>query len=245
MLPFYASKGRANNGFSSLGNAYAFKWTGSGIVNPGLQTAQAMKAMRWIVASCSEPLAVLNLVLLTKPATSSCISIYACLQHPAAQCLLSLSRNACQFNVPELLHDACLVDGCLHGPALQVVVVANQAGLAMYMPAWPDLHAGLRAALATCNIHRYTLHAVSSVYRAFIDQPCATGASRLQLPFSKPCMADCHRPLVSPIARCRKLLLYPLLCALMLTPLCTQMAARRAHQCLQLGFILARATVLV
>ena len=52
LLPFYASKGRADDGFSSLGNAYAFKWTGSGIVNPGLRTAQAMKAMRWAIASC-------------------------------------------------------------------------------------------------------------------------------------------------------------------------------------------------
>ena len=141
LLPFYASKGRADDGFSSLGNAYAFKWTGSGVVNPGLQTAQAIKAMWWAIASCYEPVPVLKLVLLPKPATSSCISI--CLQHPAAQCLLTLPRNACQFTVPELLHDACLVDECLPGPALQVVVVANQAELAMYMPAWPHLHAGL------------------------------------------------------------------------------------------------------
>ena len=83
-----ASKGRADDRFASLGNVYAFKWTGSGIVNSGLQTAQAIKAMRWAIASCYEPLPVLNLVLLPKPAISPCISVR--LQHPAAQCLLTL-----------------------------------------------------------------------------------------------------------------------------------------------------------
>ena len=116
--------------------------TASGIVNPGLQTAQAIKAMRW--ASYYEPIPVFSLVLVPKPATSSSIS--ECLQHPAAQCLLTLPRNACRFSVPDLLHDACLADGCLPGPALQVVVAGKQAGLAMYMSDWPDLHAGLRAA---------------------------------------------------------------------------------------------------
>ena len=43
----------------------------------------------------------------------------------------------------------------------------------MYMLAWP----GLQTALATCKIHQYTLHVVSSVCRAFIDQPCAAGAN--------------------------------------------------------------------
>ena len=51
-IPCYASLCEGDRAFSSLGEAYSFRWTGSGYVNTGLNTEPAIKALRWAIASC-------------------------------------------------------------------------------------------------------------------------------------------------------------------------------------------------
>ena len=70
-IPNYASQHNCDELFSSMGNAYAFKWTGLGFVNPGLQHATTLKAVRWAIASCYDPDPVLNLCVIPAPTRTS------------------------------------------------------------------------------------------------------------------------------------------------------------------------------
>ena len=63
-IPKYASCIQSDKTFSALYNAYAYKWIGSGFVNPGSAADNAFKAVRLAIASCYEDAPVFNLVIM-------------------------------------------------------------------------------------------------------------------------------------------------------------------------------------
>ena len=93
---------------------------------------------------------------------------------------------------------------------------------------------------------RYTLHAVSSFCRAFIDQPCAAGAAFSVAATLEQALHGRLSPAPGLSDRAlQEIALAPSALRFDANPLCTQMAARRAHQCLQLNLNLIQATVLI
>ena len=96
-IPDYASQHNCDDLFSSMCNAYAFKWTGLGFVNPGLQHATTLKAVRWAIASCYDPDPVLNLFIIPAPAQTS--ALQRLLQHPCVHVLVTIPSGTCHFTV--------------------------------------------------------------------------------------------------------------------------------------------------
>ena len=91
-IPAYGSKHAGDQLFSSLGDAYAYRWLGCSFVNPGLVQVQALKAVRWAIASCYEPQATLILLVVPKPIAAS--ALQASLAHPCVQRFVSLPARS-------------------------------------------------------------------------------------------------------------------------------------------------------
>ena len=124
-IPHYGSSRAADAAFGSVGDAYAYKWTGPGLVNPGLGPVQATKAVRWAIASWYEPEPVLNLIVV--PKTPKHPALQASLQHACVQSFndISLPKGCLDLCVLSFLHDRCLQQGTLPEIAIDIVLVAN------------------------------------------------------------------------------------------------------------------------
>ena len=174
-IPMYASKSACDHMFSSIGDAYSFKWLHFGFANPGLTQAQALAAARWAIASCYEPTPVCNLLVVPKaPRTSA---LQATLAHAYVQRLLTIPAGACQFSVPSFMHAHCLKQDCLPTPAIAIYLITNQLGMSHFMARHSDTYIGiLTQALQASSASTFTLHPL-----------LATLSAPHVLPFKLPC----------------------------------------------------------
>ena len=169
-IPSYASHHAGDHLFSSLGDAYSFKWLDSGFVNPGLTQGQAMAAVRWAIASCYEPLPVLNLLVVPKPIRTS--ALQAALMHPCVQHFITMPANCCSLPVPSFLHAHCLEDDRLPAPAVEVLMIANQLGIRKFGTMHSDASICiLKHALVASGAVGFVLHSIHNVPSDLPDLP--------------------------------------------------------------------------
>ncbi len=157
-IPRYASAYANDAHFDALHDAYSYKWTGSGQVNPEYEDADMCKAVKWAVASTYEQDATLNILVL--PDYSGKYGFERLLQHPHVHVLCCIPPNALSFQHPFNWTGRAVEPG--KAPfAVQIVMVANALGLQTYYDA--ERMSYVEAALRALRIPRYNLHLQVSI----------------------------------------------------------------------------------
>ena len=161
-IPTYASINAGDGEFSSLQDAYTYKWLDSGFANPGLTQIRAMAALRWAITTCYEPDPVLNLLIVPQAVRTS--ALQATLSHPCVQHFISLPAGTCTLPVPTFMHAHCLDNQQLPTPAIYVVLVANFPGICRLRNLnLPIINDRLRQALNASGAHASQLHTIHDV----------------------------------------------------------------------------------
>ena len=145
----YATDSAADAPFGALHNAYAQKWTGSGVFHPPHGHNSAQKALRWAVSSTYESKPTFNIgVLVCPPGTKLKL-----IEHERVQVLLHLNHRR---HKPPLTEPTWYMNMRMQYKMpktwdLRIVAVANDTGLSKYADSFA-LRGALRAAAAP---HRY------------------------------------------------------------------------------------------
>ena len=80
------------------------------------------------------------------------------MQHPCVHFMLYLPSATCAFHVPDMLQKHCEKQGKLPQPAVNLLVIANHAGLAQLWPQQPGIvMTKLTESLAAINVRGYSL----------------------------------------------------------------------------------------
>ena len=104
-FPAYASVSHDDSAFLALHDAYSFRWTGTGFVNPGLDQDDVVKAGCTLghiyIASCYEHVPAFNIIVV--PSARMPVALKASLEHACVIPLVRLLARSCAFTMPSTL----------------------------------------------------------------------------------------------------------------------------------------------
>ena len=130
-VPMYATAYPCDTMFGAVHNAYAFKWTGSGVFNPPNSPAAAVKALRWALQSTTESTPVFNIGFIPERKTQADINRLIASDRVHQLCRIAArslqgSHAECWYNDrPEPFKN---------DHSIRVVLVFNDMGLTQLRP---------------------------------------------------------------------------------------------------------------
>jgi hypothetical protein len=131
LLPVCATAHSADAFFGAMHNAYAFKWTGSGIFNPPNSPLAACKAMRWALQSTTEQTPVLNVGLI--PERRDMQDVDRLTDNDRVHQLCRIARKSTLGSHPECWYNDRPAP-FTNDHTIRVMLVFNRAGLAHLRP---------------------------------------------------------------------------------------------------------------
>ena len=131
LLPVYATPHPSDAAFGAIHDAYAFKWTGSGIFNPPNSTAQASKAIRWALQSTTESSPILNVGLI--PERRNMADVDRLCASDRVHQLCRIKAKSVQGCYPDYWYNS-RPDQFLNDQTIRVLLVFNETGLAKVQP---------------------------------------------------------------------------------------------------------------
>ena len=154
LLPMRATAHSADAAFGAVHNAYAFKWTGSGIFNPPNSPLAASKAMRWALQSTTEQTPVLNVGLIPEHRNMGDIDRFTA--NDRVHQLCRIARKSTLGSHPECWYNDRPAP-FKNDHTIRVMLIFNRAGITHLRPdALQTLHDALLSAgaqLLDWNVH--------------------------------------------------------------------------------------------
>ena len=168
LIPGFATAHQEDVVFGSLGDAYTYKWTHSGLITPDFSATAITKALKWAVRSSYESHPTCNVLMIPTPRKSS--SLHGLLQHPSVQLLTAIPARQLQYDLSAMQRETMLhcmdvqsLDNLLTQPAMSIIVVANNAGLQQYSSSQRAHLRPLRKALRDLHIQGSSINALRAV----------------------------------------------------------------------------------
>ena len=138
VCPTFASRFEQDAGFGALIDAFKYRWTGHGLINP--PGAHANKALRWALQSTTEPVPVLHMAIVPRPRKKALQQLMNTgrvhvLSHIATKTVQGHSPDFWLNLPPDPYRNHC---------ELSLMLIYNQAGLCrVNRPALQDVKAAL------------------------------------------------------------------------------------------------------